>query len=91
MTTLVAIGLVHAVLAGILAVVVFAVTRIWRNPHLAHVLWLLVLLKMVTPPLIGIPIPWGVNASRGAIPLAAVAELSMSEFDTVSAEKELSV
>ena len=40
--------------AAILAIGVFAVTRVWRNPPVVHVLWLLVLVKLVAPPLVGV-------------------------------------
>jgi bla regulator protein BlaR1 len=43
--------------SGALALLVFLITRFWLNPHLARALWLLVLIKLVTPPLIEIPIP----------------------------------
>ena len=47
----------NVVAAAVLALVVFVITRVWRNPHLAHGLWLLVLLKLVTPPLFQVPLP----------------------------------
>ena len=47
----------NAVLAAILALFAFAVTKVWRNPHLAHALWLLVLIKLVAPPLAHVPWP----------------------------------
>ena len=40
----------NTVVALLLALVVFALTRVWHNPPLAHALWLLVLLKLVAPP-----------------------------------------
>ena len=49
--------LTNTIIATILGLLVFGVTRIWRNPHLAHGLWLLVLVKLVTPPLFTIPLP----------------------------------
>ena len=52
MTNLLDIGLANAAGAAVLALVVLGVTRFWRNPHLAHVLWLLVLVKLATPPLV---------------------------------------
>ena len=41
---------------GILAVTALALTRFWRSPHLAHALWLLVLIKLVTPPMVPLPL-----------------------------------
>jgi beta-lactamase regulating signal transducer with metallopeptidase domain len=57
-STLLFVGLGNAVMAAGLAVVAAAVTRIWRAPALAHALWLLVLLKLVTPPLVPVPFSW---------------------------------
>src|SRR4051812_46548084 len=42
--------------AGGVAVVALAVGRWAHRPAVAHVLWLLVLLKLLTPPLVTIPI-----------------------------------
>ena len=47
----------NLVCAGGLALMAFSVTKVWRNPHLAHALWLLVLVKLLTPPLVEIPVP----------------------------------
>ncbi len=57
MNGLLTLALTNAVLAGALVPVAYAVTRIWRNPHIAHAMWLLVLLKLVTPPIISISGP----------------------------------
>jgi WD40 repeat protein/beta-lactamase regulating signal transducer with metallopeptidase domain len=56
MTVLMDILVGNALAAAVLAVVVVGVTRIWRNPHVGHVLWLLVLLKLVVPPAVEVPI-----------------------------------
>ncbi len=41
----------NSLLAAALAVVALAVSRLLKNkPAIAHVLWLLVLVKLVTPP-----------------------------------------
>ena len=52
-------GISNVAVASLMAVIVLAVTRVWKNPHVAHVLWLLVLVKLVSPPLwhISIPVP----------------------------------
>ena len=47
----------NVAVAGALALLALGVTRIWRDPHLAHALWLLVLLKLVTPPIVPAPVP----------------------------------
>ena len=40
-----------------LAVGVALLGRLWKNPNLLHLLWVFVLLKFVTPPLITIRVP----------------------------------
>lgn len=57
MTALLNFGLTNALLVVILGLFVLAITRLWRNPYAARFLWLLVLIKFVTPPMIEIPLP----------------------------------
>jgi beta-lactamase regulating signal transducer with metallopeptidase domain len=47
--------LTNAAAAGLLAVLAFAVSRVVRRPALAHALWLVALLKLVTPPVVPLP------------------------------------
>jgi bla regulator protein BlaR1 len=56
--TVLGIGLANAVLAALLAVGAAVVTMAWRRPALAHALWALVLLKLLTPPI------WGFSVER---------------------------
>jgi beta-lactamase regulating signal transducer with metallopeptidase domain len=56
--TLVYTGLSNALLATVLAFVAAAVGRVCRRPALVHGLWLLVLLKLLTPPLVALPLLW---------------------------------
>ena len=57
--TLLAVGLWNAVGATLLALVATAAGRLYRRPAVLHALWLLVLLKLLTPPLwsVDVPIP----------------------------------
>lgn len=73
METLLEIGLSNAAVATLLAVGALAVSKLWRRPAVAHSLWLLVLLKLVTPPLVGIPL-------LGSPQSAVVPALSASEL-----------
>ena len=52
MDTLLALGLANAACAAVLAVPAYLVSRYGKRPALAHALWLLVLLKLVTPPVL---------------------------------------
>ena len=56
MNWLVEIGVVNAISATVLAVVVVMVSRWVRRPAVIHALWVLVLIKLITPPLVEIPI-----------------------------------
>jgi beta-lactamase regulating signal transducer with metallopeptidase domain len=58
MARILEIGGTNAVIAALLAIVVWAITRHGRQPAFAHLLWVLVLVKLITPPLL--PIPWWV-------------------------------
>jgi hypothetical protein len=58
METLLRIGLSNAVVALLMALVVVTVACVWRRPAVLHALWLLVLIKLVTPPLVWAPVPW---------------------------------
>jgi bla regulator protein BlaR1 len=51
------LGLFNGVLVAALAMVVACVTWLCRRPALAHALWLLVLMKLVTPPFVPVTIP----------------------------------
>jgi len=55
MEALLQLGLANAAAAALLAIFVAVVTRFWRNPYLAHVLWAIVLLRLVAPPMLQIP------------------------------------
>ena len=54
--TIIHIALSNALVATLLAVVALAVTLAFRRPALAHAAWMLVLLKLLTPPLFTVPI-----------------------------------
>jgi beta-lactamase regulating signal transducer with metallopeptidase domain len=69
------IGLSNAVAALALAVLAFAVDRVIRRPAVSHFFWLLVLLKLVTPPLVRVPLPWPDPLLRSSVlPMAAPAQ-----------------
>jgi WD40 repeat protein len=56
MASLLEIGLANAVCAAALAVLALAVGRWLRRPAVLHALWLLVLVKLITPPLFPLPL-----------------------------------
>ena len=46
----------NAIVAAVLALVVFLVTRMYKNCFAVHFLWLIVLVKLVTPPIWQMPV-----------------------------------
>src|SRR5436190_11900571 len=48
----------NAILVLPLALLALAAARWSRRPALAHLLWVLVLIKLVTPPMIDVPLGW---------------------------------
>ncbi len=73
METLLRIGLSNAVAALLLALLVVAVACVWRRPAVLHALWLLVLVKLITPPLVWLPEPWTEAPEPTAAPKAVEA------------------
>jgi len=59
MSALLHLGLANIVMASVIAALAVVASYWGRRPALAHGLWLLVLVKLVTPPLVSIPIPYG--------------------------------
>jgi beta-lactamase regulating signal transducer with metallopeptidase domain/beta-xylosidase len=56
METLVQWGIQNTVAAASLALLVLGVEVLWRRPAFAHALWIVVLLKLATPPLVTVPL-----------------------------------
>src|SRR5437879_1834094 len=56
--TMLQVGAANAACAALLALAALAAGRWSRRPALTHGLWLLVLLKLVTPPLFPLPLAW---------------------------------
>src|SRR5713226_5624097 len=68
-------------MAAALAVLAAVVGFVFRRPALTHSLWLLVLLKLITPPLLNIRVPWPERSEPGA-GAADTARLSEQPFLT---------
>ncbi len=58
MESILQIALSNAAVSAVLAALALVVGRLCRRPALTHALWLLVLLKLVTPPIWHVPVPW---------------------------------
>ena len=81
--TLLHAGLGNALAAALLAPLVAAIGIVARRPALMHALWVMVLLKLITPPLWSVPVVPGTAALAGEVggprepaePLAVIARL----------------
>jgi beta-lactamase regulating signal transducer with metallopeptidase domain len=62
MSGLLEIALSNAVVATMLALLAAGIGRVCRRPALTHSLWLLVFLKLVTPPMIPVQTSWMIPA-----------------------------
>jgi WD40 repeat protein/beta-lactamase regulating signal transducer with metallopeptidase domain len=82
MSSLVQVGLANAVCAAALAALALLIGRWCRRPAVLHTLWLLVLLKLVTPPIAPLPIPVLPAEETAAAPAPTVAESLPAEITT---------
>lgn len=83
--TLLLFGLSNLLIAALIAALALAVQRSGDRPYLAHWLWLLVLLKLVSPPLFNLPLPVFSNVrpeAPQAIESVTSEPLNMSPVDT---------
>jgi beta-lactamase regulating signal transducer with metallopeptidase domain len=87
MASLLQIGLMNAVLSAILAMLVLAITRFCKNPHVVHSLWIIVLLKMVTPPLVNVPILFASDWNRSEFSSQTPRELGTSRLSRTPASE----
>jgi beta-lactamase regulating signal transducer with metallopeptidase domain len=71
MTDLARMALLNAALATALAIPVAVACRFLRRPAVAHALWLLVLLKLLTPPMLGVAILPAAVAAPPPVPAGA--------------------
>jgi beta-lactamase regulating signal transducer with metallopeptidase domain len=67
MAWLISIAISNAIVASLLGVIAYVICRNTKSKALAHGVWVLVLIKLVTPPLIDLPLPimpeWAANSS----------------------------
>src|SRR5688572_17242024 len=73
MTSLMQIAMANAVVAVPLAALVWGISRMVRRPAFTHAVWIVVLLKFITPPFFELPfsvsIPLATNATEPQIAL----------------------
>ena len=88
MHPLVEVALVNAVMATVLALLAAVVGWCFRRPALTHVLWLLVLVKLITPPVWQVPMLERDWVSRPVVAFGVMLDLSLT--DSRSSLSELS-
>ena len=79
MHPLVEVALFNAVIVTFLALVVIAVSWSLRRPALTHVLWLLVLIKLLAPPVFRVPLLERDWVSRPVVEISVLLEQSLAE------------
>ena len=81
MTWLVQTLLSNAVLVGLLAIPVWGVTKTVRRPALTHALWTLLLLKLITPPIVPVALPWEIQLPSSIEHLSFETNLAVDQRD----------
>ncbi len=79
MHPLVEVALVNAVMATVLALLAAVVGWCFRRPALTHVLWLLVLVKLITPPVWRVPMLERDWVSRPVAAFSVMLDLSLTD------------
>jgi bla regulator protein BlaR1 len=64
MSWLLAYGITNAILALPIAGLAYLVGQHSRLPALAHLLWIAVLVKLITPPMVSVPVGWEINPAK---------------------------
>ncbi len=85
METLLNFGLTNALIAALLAVAAATIARFTRRPALWYTLWLVVLLRLLAPPLfaVNLPIPdFGRSAGESGAAVIAVSGVGVSLADS---------
>jgi beta-lactamase regulating signal transducer with metallopeptidase domain len=62
MSWLLVVALKNTILVLPLAALALLTSRYFRRPALAHLLWVLVLVKLLTPPILDVPVGWQLDA-----------------------------
>lgn len=78
----------NALTVTVLFIAVLAITRIWRSPPLSFALWLLVLVKLITPPILALPIPayWSQH-QLGLLPNSRItSDWAFDQYDLLSTD-----
>ncbi len=84
METLYRTGLSNAVSATALALAVACLGRVFtRRPAVLHTLWVLVLVKLVAPPMFEVPVPWPAAMSAADEPARAPAAVVLKREPAV--------
>ncbi len=84
MQEVLSIALTNAIVASVFAIVVFAITRVVKAPSLARALWILVLAKLVTPPLFVVPISYPNLAVENPAPELLSEKVAAWPFDATA-------
>src|SRR5688500_9561419 len=78
----------NSVVAGVLGLLAAVAMRVFRRPAMAHALWLVALVKLITPPIWTVSVPWIAVSSEQAAPAtrAVVHSRHVVDDERVSSE-----
>jgi beta-lactamase regulating signal transducer with metallopeptidase domain len=79
----------NTIVVLVLALFVHALTRVWRSPPVAHVLWLLLLLKLVTPPVVRVE--WSALWAAESTPATGPIIADVSRIEGLANESDVPV
>ena len=90
METLLRAGLSNAVAASVMAILVVTVLSrpLARRPAILHGLWLLVLIKLLTPPIYEVPIPWPLSIATPSTASLSQVQLIQIQPEVASGERD---
>lgn len=86
MSWLLIVGLKNAILVAPLAVLAWGIARWAQRPALSHLLWSLVLVKLLTPPLVDVPIGWRIDVESWLGYGAPAAVATSTTLETATTE-----
>jgi beta-lactamase regulating signal transducer with metallopeptidase domain len=89
MSWLLIVGLKNAIFVAPLALLALGIGRYSKRPALAHVLWLIVLVKLLTPPLVDVPVGWVPDGWRLDVESLVAAQPAAPEVTAIQSVKKL--
>lgn len=89
MSPIVELMITNAVAAFVLSIVVFLVARKWKNCFVVHFLWLIVLVKLITPPVwqVALPVLSSTDTANTATVVASIPSETPADWSKVESHR----